>query len=169
MDSSLELDCCVNAIFLATAPPLIVSCHRALSKRAVAHETFRRAESECCSSHSALALSYVRAHRGRNDSRERPRIGAGWAAAPTFGLQEDATAAPGDLRDLAYGFASQPKILPHFGSLVRFHCRLHLVGVAYRSLHSSRRHLIRVIRRLLLPSLWTMHQSRVRHILSQVQ
>src|SRR6202166_999547 len=112
MDSSFELDCCVNAICLATAPPLIVSCHRALSKRAVAHEMFRPAESECCSSHSAHALSYVRAHRGRNDSRERLRIGEGWAVGPTFGLREDATAERVDLRHLACRFASHPKILP---------------------------------------------------------
>src|SRR5579863_5577958 len=118
MDSSFELGCCMSAICLATAPPLVVSCHRALSNSTVAHETFRRAECECCSSHSAHALSYVRAHRGRNLLRQRRRFAAGRVAGPHSALQEGATAARVDLRRLACRFASQPKILPHSGSLV---------------------------------------------------
>ena len=77
----------------------------------------------------------------------------GRVAGPQFAQQEDATAAPVDLRRLACRFASRSKILPHSGRhLVRFSIAAasHLVGVAlYRSLRSSRL-LIRVIRRILL-------------------
>src|SRR5882757_2794139 len=71
MESSFEPNCCVSASSLATAPPLVVSCHRVPSNSTVVHETFRRAECERCSSHPAHALPCVQVRRGGSRSHHR--------------------------------------------------------------------------------------------------
>src|SRR5882672_8352335 len=111
MESSFELKCCVSASSLATAPPLIVSCHRVPSNSTGVHETFRRAECERCSSHPAHALPCVQVRRGENRSRRLPQSAAAPAAGPTIATWVDATAAPVDSCYLAYRFVSQRKIL----------------------------------------------------------
>src|SRR6267143_686602 len=120
MESSFELKCCVSASSLATAPPLVVRCHRVRSSSTAVHETFRRAEYERCSSQPAPALPCVQVLPGANRSRRMPQSGAALVAGPTIATWEDATAARGDSRHLACRFVLQRKILPHSGSLVRF-------------------------------------------------
>src|SRR6202171_2617739 len=148
MESSFEPNCCVSASSLATAPPLIVSCHRVPSNSTGVHETFRRAERERCSSHPVPATPCVQVRRGGSRPPRLPQSAAAPVAVPTIATWEDATAAQVDLRYLACRFVLQPKILLHSGSLVRFHSRLHLDVVSPRLFLSPHRHLALV---LLLP------------------
>src|SRR5258708_7042042 len=152
MESSFELKCCVSASSLATAPPLVISCHHVPSNSTAVHETFRRAECECCSSHHAHALPCVQVRRGGSRSRRLPPSAAAPVAGPTIATGEDATAAKVDLRSLACRSVLQRKILPHSGSLVRFHSRhrLRLAVMSHRLLRSPHRHLALVT---LLPRL----------------
>src|ERR1700720_4787382 len=140
MESSFELKCCVSASSLATAPPLVFSCHRVPSNSTAVHETFRRAECERCSSHHAHALPCVQVRRGGSRSRRLPESAADPVAGPTTATWEDATAARVDSPYLACRFLLQRKILPHSGSLVRFHSLLRLAVVSPRLLHSPHRH-----------------------------
>src|SRR5258706_5331842 len=117
MESSFELKCCVSASSLATAPPLVVSCHRVPSNSTVVHETFRRAECERCSSHPAHALPCVQVHRGENRSRRLQQSPAAPGGGPTIATWEDATAAQVDSQYLACRFVFQMSILPHSGVL----------------------------------------------------
>src|SRR5258708_3672120 len=136
MESSFEPNCCVSASSLATAPPLVVSCHRVPSNSTGVHETFRRAESERCSSHPAHGLPCVQVRRGANLSRRLPRSAVAPVAGPMIAPQEDATAAQVDSRYLAYRFVLQRKIPLHSGRSVRFHSRLRLIVMSPRLLHS---------------------------------
>src|SRR5216684_3142678 len=167
MESSFELKCCVSASSLATAPPLVVSCHRVPSNSTVVHETFRRAECERCSSHPAHALPCVQVRRGGSRSRRLPQSAAAPVAGPTIATWVDATAAPVDSCYLAYRFVSQRKILLHLGSLVRFHSRLRLAVMSPRLLHSP--HLAFVILRRRRPLLSPKHPTLALHIPSQVR
>src|SRR5579859_4163554 len=168
MESSFELKCCVSASSLATAPPLVVSCHRVPSNSTAVHETFRRAECECCSSHPAHALPCVQVHRGGSRLRRLPQSEAAPVAGPTIATLEDATEAQVDLRYLACRFVLQRKIFLHLGSLVRFHSRLRLAVMSLRLLHSPHRHLALVILRRRLPLLSPKHPILALHIPSQV-
>src|ERR1700694_2769080 len=169
MESSFELECCVSASSLATAPPLVVSCHRVPSNSTAVHETCRRAECERCSSHHAHALPCVQVRRGGSRSRRLPQSAAAPVAGRTIATWEDATAAQVDSCYLAYRFVLQPKILPHSGSLVRFHSphRLRLAVMSHRLLQSLHRRLALVI---LLPRLLLLspkHPTLALHIPSQ--
>src|SRR5450432_448980 len=134
MESSFELKCCVSASSLATAPPLVVSCHRVPSNSTAVHETFRRAECERCSSHHAHALPCVQVRRGASRSRRLPESAAAPVAGPTIATWEDAKAAQVDLCYLACRFVLQPKILLHSVSWARFHSphRLRLAVMSHR-------------------------------------
>src|SRR5260370_18550548 len=169
MESSFELKCCVSASSLATAPPLVVSCHRVPSNSTAVHETFRRAECERCSSRHAHALPCVQVRQGGSRSRRLPQSAAAQVAGLTIATYEDATAAQVDLRYLASRFVLQPKILLHSGSLVRFHSRLRLAVMSPHLLHSPRRHLALVILRPRLPLLSPQHPTLAFHIPSQVR
>src|SRR5580698_8283828 len=157
MESSFEPNCCVSASSLATAPPLVVSCHRVPSNSTGVHETFRRAECERCSSRHAHALPCVQVRRGGSRSRRLPQSAAAPVAGPTIATLGDATAAQVDLRYLACRFVLQRKILLHSGSLVRFHSRLRLAVMFARLLHLPHRHLALVILRPRLPLLSPKH------------
>src|SRR5579859_4291985 len=163
MKSSFELKCCVSASSLATAPPLVFSCHRVPSNSTAVHETFRRAECERCSSHPAHALPCVQERRGGSRSRRLPEGAAAPVAGPTIATLEDATAAQVDLRYLACRFVLQPKILLHSLSLVRFHSRLRLAVM------SPHRHVALVILWPRLPLLSPKHPTLALHIPSQVR
>src|SRR5258708_15875917 len=89
MESSFELKCCVSASSLASAPPLVVSCHRVPSNSTAGHETFRRAECERCSSHPAHALPCVQVRQGGSRSRRLPQSAAAPVAGPTLPTCED--------------------------------------------------------------------------------
>src|ERR1700722_3978081 len=169
MESSFELKCCVSASSLATAPPLVVSCHRVPSNSTVAHETFRRAECERCSSHPAHALPCVQVRRGGSRPRRLPQSAAAPVAGPPIATLEDATAAQVDLRYLACRFVLQRKILLRLGSLVRFHSRLRLAVMSPRLLPSPHRRLALGIRQPRLPLLSSKHPTRALHIPSQVR
>src|SRR5258708_4545795 len=168
MESSFELKCCVSASSLATAPPLVVSCHHVPSNSTAVHETFRRAECERCSSHHAHALPCVQVRRGGSRSRRLPQSAAAPVAGPTIATREDATAAQVDLRYLACRFVLQRKILPHSG-LVRFHSRLRLAVLSPHLLHSPHPHPALVILRPRRPLLSPKHPTLALHIPSQVR
>src|SRR6266851_5151549 len=130
MESPFELKCCVSASSLATAPPLVFSCHRVPSNSTVVHETFRRAECERCSSHPAHALPCVQVRRGGSRSRRLPQSAAVPVAGPTIATLEDATAAQVDLRHLAFVILRRrrpllspkhPTLALHIPSQVRLH------------------------------------------------
>src|SRR6266851_8097845 len=153
MESSFEPNCFVSASSLATAPPLVFSCHRVPSNSTAVHETFRRAECERCSSHLSHALPCVQVRRGGSRSCRPRQSAAAPVAGPTIATLEDATAAQVDLRYLACRFVLQRRILLHLRSLVRFHSPLRLAVMSPRLLHSHHRHLALVILRPRLPLL----------------
>src|SRR6266404_1997046 len=164
MESSFELKCCVSASSLATAPPLVVSCHRVPSNSTVVHETFRRAECERCSSHPAHGLPCVQVRRGASRSRRPPQSAAAPVAGPMIATLGDATAAQVDSRYLAYRFVLQRKILPHSGRSLRFPSRLRLIVMSPRLLHSPHPPLALVILPPRLPLLSPKHPTPALHI-----
>src|ERR1700736_6246399 len=168
MESSFELKCCVSASFLATAPPLVVSCHRVPSNSTAVHETFRRAECERCSSRHAHALPCVQVRQGGSRSRRLPEGAAAPVAGPTIATYEDATAAQVDLRYLACRFVLQPKILIYSGSSCSFHSRLRLAVMSPHLHPAPRRPLPLVILRPLLPLLKPKHPTLLIPIPSQI-